>query len=103
MTTGAAMKFEQRGNDWLLIDENAPEGADVIAVLRSEVELVALSRFCQLYLQAPDRVPEHFTVSHKGADFTVTPLGAPGEKLALVIRGDGFSSTIPTEFAVTGN
>ncbi len=96
------MKFVQREGDWQLIDENAPADACVIATLRSEVEVVALGEFCKFYLQSPDRVPEHFTVRHKGAEYTVTPLGAPGEKLALVIRGEGYSSTVATQFAMSG-
>lgn len=94
------MQFVQRDGVWLLIDETAPADACVIATLRSEVEVLALREFCQCFLQAPDGVPEHFSIRHRGADYTVTPLGAPGEKLALVIRGDGYSSTVATEFAM---
>src|SRR5687767_7686341 len=92
------MKFVRGNGVWQLVDEHAPASACVIATLRNEVEVLALSYFCQLYLQAAERVPEHFSVRHQGADYTVTPLGSPGEKLALVIRGEGFSSTVTTEF-----
>lgn len=90
------MKFVQGDSVWQLIDEAAPAGANVIATLRSEVEVLALGEFCQFYLRGS--VPEHFPVRHNGNDYTVTPLGAPGEKLALVIRGDALSSTVATEF-----
>ncbi len=96
------MKFVHQNGVWLLIDELAPREACVIATLRNEVEVLALREFCQLTLQAPDHIPEHFLIRHKGADYTVTPLGAPGEKLALIITGNGYSSTVETEFAMPG-
>jgi hypothetical protein len=97
---GWPVQFVRRKDVWLLIDENAPEQACVIATLRDEIELLALREFCQFYLQG--RVPEHFPIRHGSADYTVTPLGAPGEKLALVIRGDGYSSSVATEFRMAG-
>jgi len=57
-----------------------------------------LAELCKLTLSDPDRIPEHFPVSHKGSVYTVTPLGPPGEKLSLVIRGGEYSSTVATEF-----
>jgi hypothetical protein len=62
--------------------------------------VLALSEFCKRMLRDPDKIPEHFPIRHKGADYTVTPLGAPGEKLALAIRGNGHSSTVATQFAM---
>lgn len=94
------MRFVQRGSDWLLIDENAPVDACVIAVLRSKVEVVALNEFCKLTLTNPEHIPEHYPIRFEGADYTVTPLGAPGEKLTLVISGNGRSSAVVTEFAM---
>jgi hypothetical protein len=92
------MRLVQRGDVWLLIDEAAPESACVIAVMRDEVEVLALHEFCRAYLQRPGGVPERFTVRCGDAEYTVTPLGTPGEKLSLVIRGEGYSSTLGTEF-----
>src|SRR4051812_18936959 len=96
------MKFVGKQGIWHLIDETAPEAACVIATLRNEVEVVALREFCRYSLQTPDRIPEHFLIRHRGADYTVTPLGAPGEKLTLIIRANGFSSTVATEFRMPG-
>jgi hypothetical protein len=94
------VQFVQRKDVWLLIDETAPEDACVIATLRDEVELLALREFCLFYLRG--RVPEHFPIRHGVADYTVTPLGAPGEKLSLIICGEGYASTVATEFAMPG-
>ncbi len=94
------MQFVQQDGVWLLVDGPDPNHRRVIATLRDEIEVLALSEFCKLTLSAPDRIPEHFPVIHKGTAYTVTPLGSPGEKLALVIRGDGHSSTVATEFAM---
>ena len=92
------MKFVQRDGGWLLIDEKAPQEACVIATLRSEIEVLALREFCSLTLRAADRIPEHFAIRYREADYTVTPLGAPGEKLSLIIRGKEYTSTVETEF-----
>jgi hypothetical protein len=97
------MKFVRGQGVWHLIDENAPKEACVIATLRNEVEVLALREFCQLTLQAPDHIPEHFPIRYQGVDYVVTPLGAPGEKLALIISGDGFSSTVATQFMMPSN
>jgi hypothetical protein len=96
----AAMKLVQRDSVWLLIDETAPEEACVIATLQGEVEVLALREFCRLYLRGDDRIPEHFAIKYRGADYRVTPLGAVGEKLSLVICGNGYASTVATEFAM---
>src|SRR5262249_23204993 len=97
-----SMKFVQGEGVWQLIDETAPRGARGLATLRSGGRWLTRREFCQFYLQAADRIPEHLPIRHGGADYTVTPLGAPGEKLALVIRGDGYSSTVATQFDVPG-
>lgn len=90
------MQFVQRDGVWFLVD-----GTDrAIATLRNEIEVLALAEFCKITLMEPGRIPEHFPISHKGAGYTVTPLGAPGEKLSLVISGEKYSSTVKTEFAM---
>lgn len=94
------MEFVQQDGVWLLVDGPNPASRLVLATLRDEIEVIALAEFCKLTLAAPDRIPEHFSVSHKGAGYTVTPLGSPGEKLSLVITGGGTSATIATEFTV---
>jgi hypothetical protein len=96
------MRFVQGEGVWHLVDEHAPADACIIATLRSEVEVLALSEFCRRYLHRADEVPEHFPVTYRGVTYLVTPLGAPGEKLELAIRGGGHSSTVKTEFAMPG-
>jgi hypothetical protein len=95
-----AMRFVQREGVWDLVEDGDPAGVRVIATLKNEVEVLALHEFSQRFLVSPRRVPEHFQISHKGTDYTVTPLGAAGEKLALVVAGSGFSSTIATAFTL---
>ena len=94
------MQFVQENGVWLLVTNAETGKRRIIAELRSEIEVVALSEFCRLTLSAHDRIPEHFSVTYEGVDYTVTPLGAPGEKLDLVIRGRDHSSTVATEFVL---
>ena len=91
------MRFEKEGDLWLLV---SGEPRQVIATIRSEVEVVALAEFCKLILSDPSKVPEHFLIRHNGTEYVVTPLGAPGEKLSLVVSGGENSSSIVTEFVV---
>ena len=46
-----------------------------MAMVRNEVEVLALREFYQLSLQALDHMPEHFPICYKGADYTVPPSG----------------------------
>lgn len=96
------MKFVQEQGVWHLIDETTPERAFVIATLRNELEVLALREFCQLTLRDHEHTPEHFQIRYKETEYTVTPLGSPGEKLALSIVGNGFSSLVSTEFMMPG-
>jgi hypothetical protein len=92
------MRFVQQEGVWLLV--GGPDDNRVIATLRNETEVLALAEFCKLTLTVLGRVPEHFSISHNGIIYTVTPLGAPGEKLSLVIAGASYSATVQTEFTM---
>jgi hypothetical protein len=91
------MRLVQENDRWLLIDETSP-GGRVIATLRDRVEVVAFAEYAKLTLSAPRKIPEHFRIRHDGAEYTVTPIGSPGERLSLVISGARYSATVATEF-----
>jgi hypothetical protein len=91
------MKFIEANGEWHLV---AHTGL-IIASLKSEVEVLALRAFCERYFTAPARLPEHFWVERHGERYCVTPLGGPGEKLAIVVSGPGVSRTIATAFELS--
>jgi hypothetical protein len=92
------MKFVQRSGVWHLIDENSPDQSGVLATLKNDAEILALKKFCEYYSEAGARgVPEHLAFEHQGIQYTVTPVGALGEKLRLILIGsDGTSGSIET-------
>lgn len=94
------MKFIRDQGVWHLIDENAPQHACVIATLRSEVEVMAMKEFCDLFLTEPDKLPGAFSLRHGSSLFNVVPERRHG-KLVLHITGeDGTDSCLETEFAI---
>lgn len=91
----------QAEGTWLLIDESAPPAANVIAVLRGPVEIVAVSRLCEERLRGSGGSP--FTFEHERVGYSVTPHADRGGKLTLSIRGDdGSLYRVETEFAFSG-
>lgn len=99
LTTEAYVHFS-KGEEgaWLLIDETAPPAANVIAVLRGPVEILAVRRLCEERLRGP--YGSLFIFEHDGLRYAVTPHADRGGKLTLSIRGDdGSLSRVETEFA----
>jgi hypothetical protein len=93
------MRFVERGGAWHLVREDGGGGEVVLATLRSEVELLAMARFCELYLSTGGNVPSRFEVRHGGRAFVVYFLGSRGEKLTLHMAGaDGAVSSVETSF-----
>jgi hypothetical protein len=98
-TRETTVKFVRRQGVWHLIDEQAPPEACVIATLRSEVEVKALKKFCELWVSDPTRALAGFEILHNGKRFEVSVAG--GEKLDLRLLGeDGSATTVETEFAL---
>ncbi len=94
------MRFLQRQGVWHLIDENAPEGANVIARLRSEVEILVLKQFCEQFLGG-DLPPGEFEVRHGSRSYRVVPVQGTGGRLAFEVAGDdGSMARIDTEFVL---
>lgn len=93
------MQIVPAGNVWHLIDETAPLDANLIAVLRGPVEILAIKALCEHMLQ-PGGVPAEFAFSHGGRSYRVTPFTDRGVKLSLRIDGDdGSLSRVESEFA----
>ena len=76
------MRFVQRQGIWHLIDENAPQGANVIATMRNDVEILVLKRFCEEFLRGSGPPPGEFEVRHGGRCYRVAPLQGPGGRLS---------------------
>ena len=90
------MRFVPEAGVWHLVEDDHA-GVLVLATLRTEIELLALKTFCTHFAADPLKVPEHFTVGQSGRQYRVTPLGADGEPLRIVIRADdGQVTTIET-------
>lgn len=86
------MRFVQRDGTWLLLDDR--DG--VLAVLRTEVDVVIFKRLCELRL-AGEVVG--FEVSHEGRRYRVKPLISEGGRLTLEVRSDdGVMRKIDTGF-----
>jgi hypothetical protein len=86
---------------WQLVGETAPGNTVLLATLKSKVEIQALRQFCEYFLQDPHQIPEHFLVESGGKRYTVTPLGGAGEKLTLLVAGEGGEAArVATEFVL---
>jgi hypothetical protein len=93
------VRFVERGGSWHLVREDGDGREIVLATLRSEAELLAMARFCELYLSTGGNVPSRFEVRHAGGAFVVYFLGGRGEKLTLHVAGaDGVVSSVETSF-----
>ena len=81
-----------------LIDETAPVDANLIAVLRDSVEILAVKALCEAML-GPGGMPAGFDFTHDGRQYRVTPFSDRGGRLSLRIDGDdGSLSRVETEF-----
>jgi len=94
------MKFVQETDDiWHLVDENAPASSCVIATLKGPIEIIAIKRFCEVFLQMPHLLLDAIRFSHEGHSYSVRPFSDRGNKLSLRIeRDDGALWRIETEF-----
>ncbi len=94
------MKFVAGGGGtWLLIDEAAPKGANLIATAAGPVEILALKGLCEARLAHADPTAG-FGFTHDGRQYRVTLFVDRGNRLSLRIDGsDGFLSRVETEFA----
>lgn len=93
------MKIVEREGGWLLIDEGAPEDANVIAVLRTVVEVVAIKTFCERFLTG--QLPGPYSIQHGRTTYTVTPFQDREGKLSLkVVGADGSLGRVETEFVL---
>ena len=63
------------GGVWHLIDETAPPSANLIAVLRGPVEILAGKGLCEVMLR-PESVSAEFEFRHEGLLCRVTPATA---------------------------
>ena len=87
---------------WHLIDEAAPPNANLIAVLRGPVEILAVKALCEAMLH-PGGLPNEFAFTHNGRSYRATPYGDRGHRLSLRIDGeDGSLARVETEFAWVG-
>ncbi|MFM8271392.1 MAG: hypothetical protein ACKODX_03575 [Gemmata sp.] len=90
------------GGVWHLIDEAAPPDANLIAVLRGPVEVLAVKGLCEAMLR-PGGLPAEFSIDYEGRSYRVTPFGDRGGRLSLRIDGiDGSLSRVETEFRWPG-
>jgi hypothetical protein len=90
------------GGVWHLIDEAAPADANLIAVLRGPVEILAVKALCENMLR-PGGLPPGFSFTHAGRAYRVTPYPDRGGRLSLRIDGDdGSLSRVETEFGWPG-
>lgn len=95
------MKFVTGQGVWHLIDDSSSSSPLVIATLKSEVEVLALGKFCELFLAAPENLPSQFEVRYEGKSYTAYFLGEKGEKLTLHLTSEGQSvTTISTELVL---
>jgi hypothetical protein len=87
---------------WHLIDEAAPPDANLIAVLRGSVEVLAVRGLCEAMLR-PGGLPAEFEFAHEGRSYWVTPFSDRDGRLSLRIDGDdGSLSRVETEFRWAG-
>ena len=83
---------------WHLIDEGAPADANLIAVLRDAVEILAVKELCENILR-PGVLTAEFGFTHGERSYRVTLYGDRGGRLSLRIQGDdGSLSRVETEF-----
>lgn len=83
---------------WHLIDEAAPADANLIAVLRGPVEILAVKSLCEAMLR-PGGLPAELAFAHDGRQYRATPFSDRGGRLSLRIDGDdGSLSRVETEF-----
>jgi hypothetical protein len=93
------MKLVPAAGVWQLIDEAAPPGENLIAVLRGPVEVLAVRDLCEHMLQR-GRVAAEFAFTHDGRSYRARPYCDRGNRLSLRIDGDdGSLSRVETEFA----
>jgi hypothetical protein len=93
------MKFTEGEGVWYLIDEAAPSDACVIAVLKDDVELLALKRLCEDMLEVGASAGGSFAFLHDGKRYEVTRYADRGNRLSLKIVGDdGSLRRIESEF-----
>lgn len=86
------------GGVWNLIDETDPSDANLIAVLRGPIEVLAVKNLCE-HMLSPGGVPAEFAFPHNGLAYRVTPYSDRGDRLSLRIDGDdGSLSRVETEF-----
>lgn len=86
------------GGVWHLIDEAAPADANLIAVLRGPVEVLAVRGLCEAILR-PGGLPREFSIAHDGRSYRVTLFSDRGDRLSLRIDGDdGSLGRVETEF-----
>ena len=96
------MQIVPTGCLWHLIDESAPPDANLIAVLRGPVEILAVKSLCEAMFQ-PGGLPVKFSFTHDGRAYRVTPFSDRDSRLSLRIDGDDDSlSRVETEFAWPG-
>lgn len=93
------MKILPAGTVWHLIDETASADANLIAILRGPVEILAVRALCE-YMLRPGGIPAEFAFSHDGRSYRVTPFSDRDDRLSLRIDSDdGSLSRVETEFA----
>jgi hypothetical protein len=86
------------GGVWHLIDEAAPPDANLIAVLRGPIEILAVKALCEAMLR-PEGSSAEFGFVHDGRSYRVTSHTDRGGRLTLRIDGDdGSLSRVETEF-----
>ncbi len=96
------MKLVPVGSVWHLVDEAAPPDANLIAVLRGPVEILAAKALCEAMLR-PEGLPAEFQFVHEGRSYRVTPYSDRGGRLTIRIDGDdGSLSRVETEFGWPG-
>jgi hypothetical protein len=94
------MRFIRGEGFWQLVTGDAPAETRVIATLRTELEVLALTRFCEHYLADPGALPSRFEIEYQGRTYRVYFLGGSGEKLTLHIDGGGEVLSVVTEFVL---
>jgi len=96
------MKLVPAGGVWHLIDETAPADANLIAVLRGPVEVLAIKGLCEAMLR-PGGLPAEFGFTHEEHSYRATPFSDREGRLSLRIDGnDGSLSRVETEFRWAG-
>jgi len=92
------MQFSRCGEGWLLLDETAPPGRQLIATVGSPVEVVALKRLCETRLRG-EEISSHFTFLLDELIYRATPYSDREGRLSIRIEGsDGSLHRIETEF-----